>query len=318
MEPRVITLGETMLMFAPPKFEMVETSDNWQVYIGGSETNVAVGLERLGIHSGWIGKLTDNALGRKISQGIQALGVDISGIVWTNQDRIGTFYVEWGAYPRPTKTIYDRSYSAATTLTADELNWSYIQSAEWLHMTGISSALSDVCLESTKEIIIRANALGVNISFDLNYRSLLWNPDQARHAWIEILPYVNIIITTEADAILLCNESLPRKDVLKKIYNVYQPDAVVMTCGSEGSMAFNGQQLLTVGTWPVDVVNRLGAGDAFDAGLLYGLITRDLHTGLLYGNAMAVLKMTVPQNMPIVHKADVEQLLAGGAPGLMR
>ena len=316
--PRVITLGETMLMFAPSRYELMEISDDFRTYIGGSEANVAVGLERLGIHSAWIGKLTDNALGKKIKNEIQALGVDVSGVIWTEVGRIGTFFVEWGAQPRPTKTIYDRSNSAATTLRAEELNWNLIQTAEWLHITGISPALSSICLESTKEIVIRANALGINISFDLNYRSLLWDTDAARQAWVEILPYANLIITTEDDAAILCDESLSRKDLLKRIYNDYHPDAVVMTCRGDGSMAFNGHQMMAVDTWPVYIVNRLGAGDAFDAGLLYGLISEDLHTGLVYGNAMAVLKMTIPQNMPLIEKNDVERLVAGGINSIMR
>ena len=316
--PRVITLGETMLMFAPPRHELVEICNFFRAYIGGSETNVAVGLERLGIHAAWIGKLPDNALGRKISNGIRALGVDVSGIVWTNTGRVGTFYVEWGAVPRPTKTIYDRQNSAATTLEAEDLNWDLIESAEWLHMTGISPALSQACRRSTTEIVQRAHALGVKVSFDLNYRSLLWKPHEAREAWDEILPYVNLIIATEVDAAHLCGDDLSRDVTLKRLYDTYLPEAVVMTCGGDGSMAYNGQQVLSVSTWALEVVNRLGAGDAFDAGLLYGLITADLQTGLAYGNAMAGLKMTIPQNMPLIERADVDSLLAGDIDRLMR
>ncbi len=316
--PRVITLGETMLMFAPPRHELMEICNTFQAYIGGSETNVAVGLEKLGVHAGWIGKLPDNALGRKIGNGIRALGVDVSGIVWTDKGRLGTFYIEWGAVPRPTRTIYDRKDSAATTLNVEELNWELIKNAEWLHMTGISPALSPICRKSSAEIVKRAHASGVKVSFDLNYRSLLWQPEEAREAWREILPYASLIITTEADALLLCDRDCAREKALKTIYDVYHPEAVVMTCGGDGSMAYDGQQIMAVGTWALEVVNRLGAGDAFDAGLLYGIITADLRTGLAYGNAMAVLKMTIPQNMPLIERHDIDRLLAGDIDRLMR
>lgn len=316
--PRVITLGETMLMFAPPRHELMEICNTFQAYIGGSETNVAVGLEKLGVHAGWIGKLPDNALGRKIGNGIRALGVDVSGIVWTDKGRLGTFYIEWGAVPRPTRTIYDRKDSAATTLNVEELNWELIKNAEWLHMTGISPALSPICRKSSAEIVKRAHASGVKVSFDLNYRSLLWQPEEAREAWREILPYASLIITTEADALLLCDRDCARERALKTIYDVYHPEAVVMTCGGDGSMAYDGQQIMAVGTWALEVVNRLGAGDAFDAGLLYGIITADLRTGLAYGNAMAVLKMTIPQNMPLIERHDIDRLLAGDIDRLMR
>jgi 2-dehydro-3-deoxygluconokinase len=160
--PQVVALGETMLMFAPPPHEIIETCDTFRSYIGGSEANVAIGLQRLGIHTAWIGKLPDNPLGRKICNSIRALGVDVSGIVWSEKGRVGTFFVEWGAQPRPIKTIYDRDNSAATTLKARDLNWELIQNAAWLHMTGISPALSTICRMSTIEIVKRAHELGAH------------------------------------------------------------------------------------------------------------------------------------------------------------
>jgi 2-dehydro-3-deoxygluconokinase len=185
-------------------------------------------------------------------------------------------------------------------------------------MTGITPALSKTSKTTTIEIIKKASELGIKISFDLNYRSLLWEFNEAKEAWGEILPYVNIIISTETDAALLCNQELSRKDYLKRIYNDFHPDAVVLTCGGDGSMAFNGQKLMSVGTWPVKAVNRLGAGDAFDAGFLYGYITESLHKGLAYGNAMAVLKMTLPQNIPLIRLEEVDRLIAGDTKSLLR
>ena len=174
---RVVALGETMLMFAPPEHELIEHSREFVAYIGGSEANVAVGLERLGIHAGWVGKLPRNALGRKVVNGIRAYGVDTSGVVWADEGRVGMFYIERGAQPRPTRTIYDRANSAATTLTADDLDWDYLAQAEWLHLTGITPALSATCRRSTVEIVRRARDAGIKVSFDLNYRSLLWTRD---------------------------------------------------------------------------------------------------------------------------------------------
>jgi 2-dehydro-3-deoxygluconokinase len=318
IHPRVVTLGETMLMFAPPQHELLETTGTFRAYIGGSEANTAIGLERLGIHSAWIGKLPDHPLGKRIRNDIQALGVDVSGVVWGGSNRLGIFFVEWGAEPRPTYTIYDRANSAAATLKSWEVNWQIIENAEWLHMTGISPALSTNCRISTLEIASKAKQLGIKFSFDLNFRSLLWQAREARESWHEILPLANIIISTEEDAAILCSETLPRKDYLKRIYNEYRPDAVILTCGKDGSTAFNGQRLITMNTWPVKVVNRLGAGDAFNAGFLYGYITESLHKGLAYGNAMAVLKMTIPENMPLVNRADVDKLVSGELSQLKR
>jgi 2-dehydro-3-deoxygluconokinase len=310
-----------MIMFAPPGHELMEHSETFRALIGGAEANVAVGLVRLGVHAGWIGKLPDNALGRWVVNGTRRYGVDTSAVVWSETGRVGTFYVEFGAKPRPTKTIYDRAGSAATTLTADELDWDYIGAAQWLHLTGITPALSETCRRAVPEIVRRARALGVKVSFDLNYRSKLWSPDEARVAWDEILPHVNLIITTEEDAAMLLDtpdRTFSRETALRKLFDSYQPDAVVMTCGGTGSTAFDGQQVMTAPSWSLELVNRLGAGDAFAAGLLYGVIRADLQAGLAYGNAMSALKFTVSQNLPLIDKDDVERLLAGNDLRLVR
>ena len=311
--PRVLAFGETMLMFAPPEHELIEHSEQFRAFIGGSEVNVAVGLERMGIHAGWVGKLPRNALGRKVVNGIRRYGVDTAGVVWADEGRVGTFYIERGAKPRPTKTIYDRAGSTITTLTADELDWDAIGQAEWLHLTGITPALSATCRRNTPEILKRARARGVKVSIDLNYRSKLWSPTEAHAAWLELMPYVNLIIATEPDAAILLGKTLDREDTLQRLFEAHRPEAVAMTCGGDGSIAFDGDSVVAFPSFPLEPVNRLGAGDAFDAGLLYGLITADLRTGLAYGNAMAALKFTIPQNLPLVDREDVEALVAGQA-----
>ena len=318
--PRVVCLGETMLMFAPPPYELIERCDRFTAYSGGSESNVAIGLQRLGLHAGWIGKLPDNALGHKVVNEIRRYGVDTSACVWTGSGRVGTFFVEWGALPRPLKTIYDRAGSAATTLTVDDLDWQYLASADWLHLTGITPAISNVCRKSVPQIAARARECGCKVSFDVNYRSLLWTPDEARTALQDILPHVNLLIATEADAALLLgpesqavphSPSTSRASLAQRLYERYTPQAVVITCSGEGCVAYDGQTLKRSPGYDIQVVNRLGAGDAFDAGLLYGYLTSGLQAGLDYGCAMAALKMTIPQNTPLIDRQDVERLLAG-------
>jgi len=321
---RVVCLGETMLMFAPPRYELIERCDQFTAYSGGSESNVAIGLERLGIHAGWIGKLPGNALGRKVVNGIRAFGVDTSACIWTEHGRVGIFFVEWGAHPRPLKTIYDRAGSAASTLEAGDLDWDYIGRAEWLHLSGITPALSETCRQSTVQIAARARAAGCKLAFDLNYRSLLWPPDEARRALGRILPYANLLIATEMDAMMLLaqkvdqDRSSQREKNLETLFNTFSPDAAILTCGADGSVAYDGEQMVRARGYDLQVVNRLGAGDAFDAGLLYGYLTSGLQAGLDYGMAMATLKMTIPQNTPLIDRTDVERLLAGQGLDIVR
>ncbi|MBN1402271.1 MAG: sugar kinase [Anaerolineae bacterium] len=315
---RVVCLGETMLMFAPQPHETLEYCDQFTVFHGGAESNVAIGLERLGVHAGWVGKLPENALGRKVVNEVRSFGVDASAVVWSDRGRLGTFFFEWGAYPRPLMTIYDRAHSAATTLVSDDLDWAYLGGAEWLHLTGITPATSEICRESSCAIARRARQLGVKISFDVNYRSLLWSQAEARACCERILPYVNVLVGTEADLTMLTDGLAERESVVQGLHARHGCEAVVMTLGAEGSLGYDGQALAASAGYQVQVVNRLGAGDAFVAGLLYGYLQGELQAGLEYGSAMAALKMTVPQNIPLINKEDVERLLAGRRSDVIR
>ena len=315
---RVVCIGETMLMFAPPPHETIEYCNHFVAFHGGAESNIAIGLERLGIHAGWIGKLPRNALGRKIVNELRSFGVDTSAVVWSEHGRVGTFFVEWGAPPRPLKTIYDRADSAATTLTFEELDWEYIARADWIALTGITPALSDTCRQAVLTVARRAREAGIKVAFVVNYRALLWSPQEAVAACEQILPFVNLLVMTEEDAARLLGASACREEALQAIRQRFRVEAVAMTLGGEGSIAYDGQSLFRAAGRTVQTVNRLGAGDAFVAGLLYGTMQWGLQEGLRYGNAMSALKMTIPQNIPLINKDDVERLVKDGDINMIR
>ena len=307
-----------MVMFAPPRNELIEQSTQFFSYLGGAESNVAIGLERLGIHSGWIGKLPDNALARKLVNEMRSDGVDTSAVVWTEKGRVGTFFFEFAASPRPQTTIYDRANSAAATMTVSELDWDYIRQAEWIHLTGITPAISDTCRITTLALAARAKEYDLKLSFDTNYRELLWSRGEARKVMAELLPFIDLLVATEPDAAMLLGAELGREEALKRLFSQNSHRAVVLTLGNEGGIGFDGDSIHLAPGHPTTVVNRLGAGDAFVAGLLYGFMTRGLQTGLKYGSAMASLKMTIPQNTPLIRKQDVEDLVLGKNMGLVR
>lgn len=307
----VVCIGETMLMFSPPRYELIEHCDTFRVYNGGAESNVAIGLERLGVHTAWISKLPQNALGRKVVQVIRSYGVDTSRVIWTEKGRVGLFFVEFGAQPRPHTTIYDRADSAAATLGMKELDWTFMSRAQLLHLTGITPALSEVSRQTTIQAAEKAQAMGLCVSFDVNYRSLLWTPEEARKAFEEILPHVNLLITTQADAALLLEREGEPRQTLHSLRERYGCDIIVLTLGPEGSMAFDGETFYRGAAYSLQEVNRLGAGDAFDVGLIYGWLRSDVQLGLDYGGGMAALKHTIPQNIPLLNKEDIERLIHG-------
>ena len=304
-------------MFSPPRHELIEQATEFRCYLGGAEANVAIGLERLGVHSGWIGKLTRNALGRRTVNEIRSHGVDTTGVVWTDEARVGTFFFEFAEPPRPQRTIYDRAHSAAATMTADEFDWEYIGRAEWLHMTGITPGLSATCGEATQQILARAKQRGIQVCFDVNYRELVWSREEAAAALRDLLPFVDLLVATESDMAMLAGGSSVAES-LRHVCGEHPVKVAVTTFANGGCQAFDGEHMHTAPSHPTTVVNRLGAGDAFVAGLLYGYVTRDLPTGLAYGSAMAALKMTIPQNTPLIDQQDVERLLNGQKQALVR
>ena len=307
-----------MLMFSPPPYETIEHADSFRCHLGGAEVNVAIGLARLGLTAGWIGKLPRNALAERIVNQTRAQGVDTSAVVWCDEGRVGTFFFEAAPEPRPQITIYDRAESAAASLTSDELDWDYIAGAEWLHLTGITPAISPTCRTTVSRLAEFAKRNGLKISFDVNYRELMWTRDESKSTLSDLLEFVDLLIGTEDDLTMFTHGQPSREAALRQLVEDHSLEAAVMTLDSEGSEAFDGRHVHNTPGHTTQVVNRLGAGDAFVAGLLYGYLTADLETGLRYASAMAALKMTIPQNTPLVDKEAVDQLVAGNNRSLVR
>ncbi len=299
-----------MLMLSPPRYQLLEHSNIFEVMIGGAEANVAIGLKRLGISSGWISKLVDNPLGRKISNTIRGYGVDVSKVVWTEEGRIGLFFVEFGAEPRSIKTIYDRCNSAMSTLKPNEIDMSYLEQVKVLHQTGITPALSVNCRDTTIKLSKKAREMGVTNSFDINYRSMLWSHDNMRTTLDKILPNVGILISTLKEAHILLEDDPPAKQAANELRKKYGNKVVVITLGGKGGIA-KDDRLHRVDPYLLNEVNRLGAGDSFCAGFIYGYLNDGTKLGLNYGCAMAALKHTIPQNFPLVNKKDVDNLIKG-------
>src|SRR5437016_9962484 len=167
----IITFGEAMIRLSPPNFQRFEQANSLDLRVGGAELNTAVGLARLGHSSAWVSRLTNNPLGKLIANHAREAGVSSEHVVWTNDDRVGVYFLEFGAAPRASSVIYDRKGAAIANITPGTVPWAKVfAGAKWFHVTGITPGLSASAAEVTKEALVAARAAGLQTSIDLNYR----------------------------------------------------------------------------------------------------------------------------------------------------
>lgn len=316
--PDLITLGESMWRLSPPGQERLEGARSLNIHVGGAESNVASALARLGKRVEWWSRLPDHAPGHQVANTLRMHGVDTSKVRWV-EGRLGTYYVEFSSPPRPVQVIYDRANSAASQMQPDDFPWEQLQGARWLHLTGITPALSESCLATVKRAIQEARKANVSISFDLNYRAKLWTPEQAARVLDELAAQCTLVIGAERDIQTLFHIGGSPEDILRTLRQRWPETSIVLTQGGNGSSAFDGNQMAHADVFPAENPIRIGAGDAFDAGLLCALMDgKPLADALTYGNALAALKMTMPGDIALVTREEIEQLISKRASDLLR
>jgi 2-dehydro-3-deoxygluconokinase len=305
----VWTLGETMLRFTPRGYTRLEDAGELEVRTGGSESNVAVALARLGCRAAWVSKLPRNPLGMLIARRLRGYGVDLEHVVWSEGGRAGLYFIEPGSPPRPGQVLYDRARSAASTLAPEEVDWSVLDRVRHVHLTGITPALGESCAATTARALAEARARGCSVSFDVNYRARLWGHAAARVALAPLVAGLDLLICTEVDARLVFQLSGGYQELLRGLAAMSQAKVVALTLGSNGAVLYDGGSYLQASAFELAVVDRVGAGDAFDAGLIWGFLQGDLQLGLNYGTAMAALKHSIPGDEFSGSRDEVEALL---------
>jgi 2-dehydro-3-deoxygluconokinase len=292
----------------------------WHPCTGGSPANVAVGLARLGLKVAWLSRLTNNALGRLIEQTIRGYGVDTSQVVWTERDRVGIYYLEEGKAPRGNSVIYDRANTAISRMQPEELPAALFQpdNARLLHLTGITPALGPEVAATAWRMVELAKAAGWKFVFDMYYRARLWSPAQALQGCDRFARAADLFISPLGDARLIYElpASLTPQQSLEILAERYPQATVVLTLGKEGAIGRepNGE-IIAQPVFAAEEVGRLGGGDAFAAGLLYGYLLQKEQPGWLalalrWGAATAALKYSLPGDMPLINRAEVEGLVA--------
>lgn len=334
---RVITFGEIMLRLAPEGYLRFVQADSFGATYGGGEANVAVSLANFGLDAAFVTKLPAHEIGQAAVNSLRRYGVDTS-LITRGGSRVGIYFLEKGASQRPSKVIYDRADSAIAQAQTSDFDWDKIfAGANWFHFTGITPALNDtvadICLAACKA----AKERGVKISCDLNYRNKLWSKEKAGQVMGQLCEYVDVCIANEEDAsdvfgIRSTGTDVTKgevnregyKEVAKKLADRFGFEKVAITLRESVSandnnwsaMLYDGQNYYFSKKYAMHIVDRVGGGDSFGAGLIYSLLSGlDAGDAIEFAVAASCLKHTIEGDFNMVSVPEVEKLAKGDGSG---
>jgi 2-dehydro-3-deoxygluconokinase len=324
----VVTFGEGMIRLAPPSNRRLEQTTTLEMTVGGAELNVASGVSRLGLTSSWVSSLPANPLGRRVRNRAREFGVDTSHVVWDEGGRMGIFFVEYGSSPRASSVLYDRAASSFCELRGATFDWPAIfAGARAYHTTGITTALGEPTAEQVAASLAAARGAGLVTSYDLNYRKKLWSPDKSRAIQEPLMALVDVLITTEEDAEVVFGISgTDYREVARKLADRFGFKVVTITIRGDLSVLHNTWTAIAYAdgaivddrVYDLELVDRVGGGDAYAAGFLYGLLTGDVSRGVRYGNAFSALKQASWDDFNFTTLAEVEAQLGGAGSRIVR
>lgn len=336
---KVVTFGELLLRLAAPGYTKLFQKDSLDATFCGGEANVAVSLSIFGIDSVFVTKLPDSEVGYAAAHALDYFKVDTSKVIY-GDGRMGLYFLEKGASQRPSKVIYDRTYSAIALAKREEFYWNSIfEGADWFHWTGINPALSDELALICEDACKVAKEKGLTISCDLNYRGKLWTPEKARDIMKPLMKYVDVCICNEEDAekVLGINSVGSNVDAgelndagyvrtAEMIYSYYGCRYIATTLRKSYSASKNGWRAMLYDAeglesyfsreYDIQLVDRVGGGDSFGAGLVYALGTgMDCQDAIEFATAASCLKQTIEGDFNRTTVADVHTLLESGGNG---
>ncbi len=340
---KVVTFGEIMLRLAPPGFLRFSQTTQFDAMYGGGESNVAVSLANYGVSVDFVTRLPKNDIGACAMMEMRKRGVGVDKIIYGG-DRLGIYFLETGAVSRGSKVVYDRAHSAIAEIETGMIDWNTVfDGVEWFHWTGITPAISqgaaDVCLEALKV----ASNLGITISTDLNYRAKLWKYGGDREAIMtELTSYCDIILGNEEDAemhfgikpegldittqghdvkaeafLSVCQQMMEKFPKAKKVITTLR-GSISASHNTWAGVLYDGDKMYESHQYQItDIVDRVGGGDSFMGGLIYGLLTypENDQNALNFAVAASCLKHTIKGDANLVTVAEVEKLMGGDASG---
>src|SRR5579872_3676649 len=293
-----LTVGETLLRLSPPGMQRLDQAHAFEVGVGGSELNVACVLSRLGRRTAWVSRLPEGPLGRIVEGEARRHGVDTQFVRRIEGARQGLMFFEPGPAPRNARVIYDRKNSAASGMAFEDAPWeALIAASARLHLSGITPALGPSCRALVGHLAQLAAAAGKKVSYDLNYRATLTDPPEARAMLETVAPYLDLFVVAERDARGVLGFAEEAERLAQAIAARYAVPIVALTRGAglepRDILLANGV-IRIAPRYPVEVVDRIGAGDSFVAGLIHGLLSNDLDLAIRLAAYAAAIGLATP------------------------
>ncbi len=337
MSKKVVTLGEIMLRLTTPDFKRFVQSDSFEVTYGGGEANVSAALCNYGLNGTFVSKVPNNPIGQSAINHLRRYGVDTQ-FVARGGDRLGIYFLETGASMRASQVIYDRAGASIAEVDASEFDFDKIfEGASWFHTTGITPALSDKATALTLAALKAARAKGITTSIDLNFRKKLWTKEKARIVMTQLCEFVDVCIGNEEDADLCLGFKAADtdvtkgelnldgfKDVFKQMQTKFGFKFIASSLRESHSasdngwsaLVYDGSEFYHTKHYEVRIVDRVGSGDSFASGLIYGLVTgMPMADAAEFGVAASALKHTIHGDLNHATLAEVKDLVKGDGSG---
>ena len=337
MSKKIVTLGEIMLRLSTPDFKRFVQADSFDVTYGGGEANVAAALCNYGLNGTFITKVPDNAIGQSAINHLRRYGVDTQFIA-RGGGRLGIYFLESGASMRASQVIYDRAGASIAEAEISDFNFDKIfEGADWFHTTGITPALSDKCTTLAEAALKTARAKSITTSIDLNYRKKLWSKEKAREVMTRLCQYVDVCIGNEEDTETALGFKAENTDVTKGELNIEGYKTVFKEMKEKlgfkyiastlresysasdngwSALVYDGKEFYRTRQYEVRIVDRVGSGDSFASGFIYGLVTgMTMKDAAEFGVAASALKHTIPGDLNHATLSEVKELMKGDASG---
>lgn len=309
----VTAIGETMLRLSVPVGERLSGPAGFEAHVGGAESNVLAALAALGRRCAYVSAVPASPLGERVIAALRGAGIDTAGVTRRAGSRLGIYFLEPGVPPRAAEVVYDRADSAASNVTEADAAWEILLDTRLMHMTGITPAIGVANREHAGRLLEHARERNVPVSFDVNFRSKLWSPADAA-TWIKGNAYgLEMLVCGRGDADTLFGLSGPDDRVLEELADLLGARTTVLTRRGEGAIALAAGERLEVPARSAVVVDRIGAGDAFTAGVLDGWLDGDIAAGLQRGATMGALALAQRGDMLDTTRAEVYAVMAASA-----